>query len=237
MEILIRYPEGSQRNALTGNKAGQGSFATCYRVSPALAAKIYTRTPQRKPAEYLRRKLTHMAAAPQPHCPDADFIAWPIATIHHPETDQITGYLMRAMPKGFRPLLNRKRAPAPGWQHAVAKARSALDALHRAGIVIGDINGSNLQCDPDGRLALLDCDGWQICAGGQTHYAQSATERLTCPQLLARYRSGTELCHDRNCPGYGATHLRRLGCDPREPRHDRYALQALERRLSAKRKE
>ena len=111
-----------------------------------------------------------------------------------------------------------------------------MKALHQAGIVVGDINGSNLQCKADGQLALLDCDDWQVQVNGKLYYARSGTERLTCPRVIAQYCDHPSLCHNRNCPEYGAQHPRDIGFDPRTQEHDRYALQALERRITAQHK-
>ena len=219
MKVVIRYPDRPSQTAHTLRKAGQGAFAVCYRVDPSLVVKLYRQPPQGLPEAYLRRKLTTMAAVPPPYCNEASFIAWPVATVHHQETGRLTGYLMPAMPKGYRPLFNRRNSAAPGWQRAIAQAGHTLKALYQAGIVVGDINGSNLQCNADGQLALLDCDGWQVQVNGKLYYAQSGTERLTCPRLIAQYRDHPSLCHNRNCPEYGAQHPRDIGFDPRTPDH------------------
>lgn len=222
-------PKGHKFTVSIGPLIGAGSHASCHLASNGQVAKIYRgRIRAGAPERRLRAKLNAMAAQGPPQC-DAAHIARPTAILANSGTGIIAGYLMPALPPDFQPLLHPQNpTPAPAWATAIDHAGQALEQLHRQKIVIGDINGANLQCNAAGDLALLYCDGWQIRHNGSIYPAQGATRRYTSGNLLAQYQSAMP-CVSKDSPAYGTVHNANIGCHPRQPRRDRYALDALRR--------
>ena len=87
-------------------------------------------------------------------------------------------------------------------------ADRAPTELHSQKIIIGDINGTNLPCNPAGEFALLDCDGWQFQHDSIVHPAQYATRRYISRSLLRRYR-GNPPCNKFS--GYPNSHTAAIG--------------------------
>ena len=75
------------------------------------------------------------------------------------------------------------------WQYllrAAANLAHATDALHQAGVVVGDFNESNVRVTHQARVTLLDCDSMQFTdpATGQRFFCGVGRGEFTPPELL-----------------------------------------------------
>jgi DNA-binding helix-hairpin-helix protein with protein kinase domain len=67
--------------------------------------------------------------------------------------------------------------------HVARNVAAAFDAIHHYGHVIGDVNQGNLLVARDGRVRLIDCDSFQIMAGGVNHLCEVGVPIFTPPEL------------------------------------------------------
>src|SRR5690349_7148216 len=130
-------------------RLGSGGEAEVYAVDgrPTLAEKRY-----RSPSPARERKLRVMLAHPPEQASTAS-LAWPVELVE--EGSRVVGFLMpridvaRSAPlfSVYNPAQRRKQAPGWDWRYIARTARNVatiVDAVHRAGYVIGDLNESNL---------------------------------------------------------------------------------------------
>lgn len=181
---------GTERTLRLGRQLGQGGEGTIYTTGdPAGAvAKIYFAkclTAQR------RDKLTKMVSAD----PGIPGLCWPQALLYNGDGAWV-GFLM---PKAegeqlarsvFFPAVMRKL----NWSRAdvVRVAGSVAEifaAMHRRGILMGDVNPYNILVQQSGRVYFVDCDSYQFgdyaCPVGVLAY--------TPPEVVRRNRaSGQE---------------------------------------------
>ena len=169
-----------------GAQLGQGGEGAVYRITKnkTTVVKIYndiTKYAHESDQAYATRvravrvgqeqKILAMIANP-PHDSMRDrghvSIAWPIDAIY--ENKQFVGF---SMPKvdGFtvyevlQP--NQRVTKHPQWNHhhvyrVARNIATAVDALHRKGYVIGDINFKNIMCHANTLVTLIDCDSMQV---------------------------------------------------------------------------
>ena len=129
-------------------------------------------------------------------------IAWPTGIVHtRPEgMARTVGYLMRKVntdefheiggwsnpSRRERRLRGRRSQFDYGKLLLMARnLAAAVDAVHKAGYVIGDINSRNVLANGDGRVALIDTDSFQVKdpASGRTHRCPVGTPEYTAPDL------------------------------------------------------
>jgi DNA-binding helix-hairpin-helix protein with protein kinase domain len=95
-------------------------------------------------------------------------IAWPTAAIY--DGAQFVGFCMPKV-NGF-PVYdvlqpNTRSTQHPQWTHRhlyrlAQNMAKAVDALHRKGYVIGDVNFKNMLCHDNALVTLIDCDSMQV---------------------------------------------------------------------------
>ena len=88
----------------------------------------------------------------------------------------------------YGPGSRRIHFPAADWAFLIQAARNcavAFDAVHRGGpgIAMGDVNASNVFVTPKALVRLLDCDSYQITAGGQSFPCGVGVPLFTPPEL------------------------------------------------------
>jgi len=149
-----------------GLEIGAGGEAVVYGVpgDASLVAKLYHR-----PAIDRARKLGAMLAHP-PAMPEGTATAWPADLLLDPG-GRFAGFVMPRVegPRLFEfynPVSRRGVAPGfhAGLLHRAGRnLAAALDALHAAGYVVGDVNESNLLVSPaDAAVTLVDADSLQV---------------------------------------------------------------------------
>ena len=176
-------------------KLARGGEGAIYQLAenPSILVKIYHPAILRsKRAKALRGKIEAMLKF-QAFKDDARF-AWPRATIFN-ERGEWIGYAMRRV-EGFsiqtlcQPQLVRERIPHWKRSDLVKVAGNFLDGikkLHKNKILIGDINPGNLMINPKtAEVAFIDCDSYQVSAGGRVHACPVGIPMYLPPELCER---------------------------------------------------
>jgi len=70
--------------------------------------------------------------------------------------------------------------------HVAANVVRAFGAVHENGCVIGDVNHAQVLVGGDGRVTLIDCDSFQINAGGKCFTCDVGSPLFTPPELQGR---------------------------------------------------
>src|SRR5579875_673838 len=144
-----------------GQKLGTGGEGTVFEIATAseLVAKIYhdrklplparTAAKLRAMVDLARREITQVAA-------------WPTATLHERPGGPPVGLVMRRI-KDFKEIhtlyspAHRKIAfPKADWKFLIGTAMNcaaALENMHSCGVVIGDVNQSNVLVSTTGLIA------------------------------------------------------------------------------------
>jgi DNA-binding helix-hairpin-helix protein with protein kinase domain len=183
-------PSLSLRPALDlGECLGRGGEATIFalRADPDTIAKLY-----HQPRSDRAEKLALMIARP----PDPirvnghTVIAWPTRRLFCSDgTGRVSGCLMPRVTGGIRAaeLHNMKSrllaSPQFTWKYLVRAARNlavAVQRVHAAGYVIGDVNDQGVLVTDSALVSLVDCDSFQV--------ADAATGRVyRCPVGTGAY--------------------------------------------------
>jgi WD40 repeat protein len=187
---------------------------------PNLVAKVYhaqRRTPER--IAKLQIMVAHPPVNPTEHL-NHPSIAWPTELLRDIATNQLVGFVMprvrQMLPLSevYNPRARRRQLPLFNYRYLVRTARNlcaAVQAVHQAGYVIGDLNESNVLVSDQALVTLVDADSFQV----------------RDPQRGVVYRSLV------GKPEYTPPELQ--GCSfadvDRQPEHDAFALAVLIFRL------
>lgn len=151
-------------------KLGSGGEAEVYEVEgrSRVAYKRY-----RHPTTERTAKLRVMVAHPPEGLDDCGHvsIAWPAELVE--EGGQVIGFTMARIDTAstvplfqvYNPQSRRQVAPGFSWRYLLRTARNVVaivDAVHRAGYVIGDLNESNFLVSKRALVTLVDCDSLQV---------------------------------------------------------------------------
>jgi len=173
-DIIVWSGATNQITLTQSDELGRGGEGAVYSVpsNPDLVAKIYH--PNRRTPEVIS-KLTVMTNYP-PRTQDERtghlFVAWPSQFIQDNDAaGEVVGFLMPKVDKAgslfeyYSPGLRRRVAPHINYGNLCTAARSlamALDRLHGAGYVVGDINESNAYITDEEHVTLIDSDSFQV---------------------------------------------------------------------------
>lgn len=149
-------------------------------------------------------KITLLASAPIPSPATRNYlIAWPLATVttsSRKGRGRVAGYTMRLLdttryrhigaylnPARRRRQIAARSAPYT-YLHLVIMARNlaaAAAALHRHGILIGDLNSRNVLASDRARVAIIDADSFQTTdpLSGRIFRCPVGTPEYTPPRL------------------------------------------------------
>jgi DNA-binding helix-hairpin-helix protein with protein kinase domain len=170
-----------------GRKLGAGGEATAYEVdrNPKLVIKIY-----HEPAEPLKaEKLSAMAGAARADL--LKFAAWPQAIVRENSSGPVRGVIMPRVQGEeihtlYTPSNRKQRFPKADWRFLARTAynfASAIQTLHKYGIVIGDINQGNSLVDENALVHFIDCDSFQIKSSSRTFRCEVGVPHFTPPEL------------------------------------------------------
>jgi hypothetical protein len=138
---------------------------------PDLVAKVYhaqRRTPER--IAKLQIMVAHPPVNPTEHL-NHPSIAWPTELLRDTATNQLVGFVMprvwQMLPLSevYNPRARRRQLPLFNYRYLVRTARNlcaAVQAVHQAGYVIGDLNESNVLVSDQTLVTLVDADSFQV---------------------------------------------------------------------------
>ncbi|MFM2310560.1 MAG: hypothetical protein RLY87_2682 [Chloroflexota bacterium] len=127
-----------------------------HRINASLAAKVVAMT-QNPPEDATRKPLNHVS------------IAWPMEVLYSGK--QFVGYIMPKLKKSddlydlLQPQQRAKQHGSLNHRHLYRTARNlaiAIDAIHRKGYVLGDVNFKNALFNDDALITIVDCDSMQV---------------------------------------------------------------------------
>jgi DNA-binding helix-hairpin-helix protein with protein kinase domain len=189
MTKLADLFDASGRPVPLGHQLGSGGEGDVYEV-PAigrdLVAKIYHEP--LKPDK--QEKLRHMVQG----CdnPLKNIAAWPTATLHLGRNGPVRGFLMpkvvgyEPIHKLYSPAHRKQFFPKADWAFLVNAARNvaaAFDAIHAHKHVIGDVNQGNIVVASNSVVKLIDCDSFQISAGGKLYLCEVGVPHFIPPEM------------------------------------------------------
>ncbi|OWK40213.1 helix-hairpin-helix domain-containing protein [Fimbriiglobus ruber] len=170
-----------------GTLVGKGGEGSVYEVagSPSAVAKIYDPSMPDRSAKFLamaslaKKEMYRVAA-------------WPLATLHDRPGGPAVGFVMHKVTGCkdihilYSPAQRKTLFPHADWKfliHTAANCAAGFDVIHGQGVVIGDVNQSNFMVSKDGLVTFIDCDSFQIQAGGRTHFCEVGVPPFTPPEL------------------------------------------------------
>jgi DNA-binding helix-hairpin-helix protein with protein kinase domain len=118
--------------------------------------------------------------------------AWPTGMVSATRSGQPQGILMRRISGHYSinqlyaiksRLKTFPEAQFPFLLHVAANIARAFATVHEAGQVIGDVNHSNLLVSPNGTVALIDCDSFQVRSGEDIFVCNVGVPEFTPPEL------------------------------------------------------
>jgi DNA-binding helix-hairpin-helix protein with protein kinase domain len=186
------------------SKVGTGGEGSVFAVEgePGLVAKVYHKPPQ--PAH--AAKLRAMVGLAKPDL--CGVAAWPTATLSERPGGDVIGLVMRRI-TGYKeihtlysPAHRKVSFPQADWRflvHTAANCAAAFETLHGSGVVVGDVNQSNVMVSEKGYVSLIDCDSFQLQVGGRTYPCEVGVPLFTPPELQGQSFRGRERAanHDR----------------------------------------
>lgn len=181
--------------ALDDSVLGRGGEGTVHKItnltknldmgSPGeWVAKMYHQPGQ----EQREQKIAAMLARP----PATDAVAWPVAALY--EGEEFVGYVMKRLPlenyqtfSELSAVMSRRRvAPTFDLRYAfttIANLAVAIDSVHQAGHMLGDLNESNILVAQDATVMIVDTDSAQISDGDTVYPCAVGKPEYTAPEL------------------------------------------------------
>src|SRR5665213_2177366 len=186
-----------------GPQLGVGGEGAVFEVvgRPDSVAKIY-----HKPLDARgEQKLRLMATLARPDL--LTVAAWPMATLQQTPNGPLVGILMprvsghKEIHTLYSPAHRKKEFPTADWAFLIQSAMNcavAFDAIHRRGHAIGDVNQSNVLVSPKAMVSLIDCDSYQISAGGKSFPCEVGVPLYTPPELQGQSFRGVVRTHNHD---------------------------------------
>jgi serine/threonine protein kinase len=189
---VLTLTDGQGKRVQLAAEIGRGGEAVVYNVRghDKLVAKLYLPGKQDEGA-----KISSMLAIADPRLQSLG--AWPTDTLR--DGGKIAGFLMPKI-TGHRslfdltvPKLRLREFPKADWRFLIRTAENTARAfhfIHQAGVVIGDVNHSNLLVANDATIRCIDCDSFQITANAQHWLCRVGTGDYQPPEMqgLASYQ-------------------------------------------------
>lgn len=185
------YTDADGQRVRLDAQLGSGGEGAVFAVEghPALAAKIYHKAPLAddhvaKLAAMIDRRSTALDVVS----------AWPHALLFDARK-QPCGLLLPKVSEALQlhelygTSNRRTQFPYAKWHHLVLAARNvaaAFECMHKAGVVVGDVNQGNMLVDKDMCVRFIDCDSFQILAGDRLFPCPVGTPHFTPPELQSK---------------------------------------------------
>lgn len=193
MSRIVRNSQG-ETVQLAAEPLARGGEAEVYAVPshPNAVVKLYHREALARRGATLQKKIEAMSrdAALAP-CKQEPALSWPLFGVFD-ELGAWRGYAMRKV-AGVRlsvlahAIAYREHFPNLDRPMLVGYLLSLLETvrkLHAQGVRLGDYNPANFLCHTgESRVSLIDCDSWQVEAGGHTFHCPVAAPDMLAPEL------------------------------------------------------
>jgi DNA-binding helix-hairpin-helix protein with protein kinase domain len=175
-----------------GEQIGAGGEGTVFQVQGRcdLAAKIYHQPPTAEKAEKLRA-LSRLATGRL-----FRLSAWPVDVLRSQPEGDVAGFVMKRINEGrevhalHSPKSRLQSFPEASWAFLIYVAANivrAISTVHEHGFVIGDVNPKNILVTRRATVFLLDCDSFQVSAGGKSYRCEGGFPEYTPPELQGRF--------------------------------------------------
>jgi DNA-binding helix-hairpin-helix protein with protein kinase domain len=175
----------------TGEQIGAGGEGTVYEVQGRsdLAAKIYHQPPTPEKVEKLLA-LSRLGTGRL-----FKLSAWPVDLLRSEPEGDVVGFLMKRVNDGrevhalHSPKSRLQSFPEASWAfliYVAANIARAIATIHEHGFVIGDVNPKNILVTRRATVFLLDCDSFQLSAGGKSYRCEGGFPEYTPPELQGR---------------------------------------------------
>ena len=177
-----------------GAKLGAGGEGTVYALGAGEVAKIYAA----EPAPQRIGKLEALVRAGSPEV--RAIAAWPHQILRE-QSGRITGFTMARIEHGatiataMNPGSRKATFPQATWGWLIHVGRNlavAMQSLHAAGIVVGDVNDSNVLVGSDALVRLIDVDSFQVRDGGRVYTCDVGMPIYQPPELYGHGYAGLE---------------------------------------------
>jgi DNA-binding helix-hairpin-helix protein with protein kinase domain len=188
-----------------GREVGAGGEGRVHEVagSPIEIAKIYHSPPSAVMVAKLQA-LVGMRTAEL-----AGVAAWPTDLVLS-ANGKIAGFVMPKV--DARGVIDRLSHPGERRQHfadadflflttVAANVMAAAAVLHDRGVVIGDVNESNVMVRTNGTVAFIDVDSFQVSIRGALHRCGVAKDLFLPPELIGRDLSTVSRTPVQDCFG------------------------------------
>jgi DNA-binding helix-hairpin-helix protein with protein kinase domain len=189
------------RPVSVGARLGGGGEGNVYALSATEVAKIYA-------AEPSAQQVAKLEALLRVASEDVRAIAaWPQQILRE-RSGRVTGFTMPRIERRFtvatamNPGSRKAAFPQATWGWLVHVGRNlavAVEALHAAGVVVGDVNDSNVLVGSDAVVRLIDVDSFQVREGSRVYTCDVGMPIYQPPELYGRSFAGLERTpnHDR----------------------------------------
>lgn len=218
---MTKLYNGAGQPLELGPALGRGGEGAVHEIAgrPGFVAKVYHQPISADKA----LKLDNMAR--QAHPSLLEIAAWPVDVLRPRPDARVQGFVMPRV-NGFReihslygPSHRKKAFPQADWSfliHAARNLASAFEAIHARGHVIGDVNPGNVVVSPQALVKLIDCDSFQISAGGQLFLCDVGVPQFTAPELQGQSFHGLRRTPDHDAFGLALLcfHLLFMGRHP-----------------------
>lgn len=174
-------------------RGGEGAIHAIAGRPTQLAKLYHARIDERKQAKLIAMSRTAQESLLR-------VAAWPSSTLH--ASGRMVGFLMprfdgerSELHELYTPATRKQKFRQADWtflMHTARNVAAAVDTVHRAGHVIGDVNQRNFIVGGDATVKVLDCDSFQICEPGRTFLCEVGVPEFTPPELQNRVLAGFE---------------------------------------------
>lgn len=190
---MIFVGKNGKNYTLASQPLGKGGEGAVYSIDgmPGLVLKVYH---EGKRTETRHRKL--LAMLDSPLSPSAmQQVTWPVDVVY--QNGSFMGYVMPAIKNGeeLNVLHTDKYICTLSEKITVAKNLcAAVNSVHNAGQVIGDLNPNNINIDPNSLfVTLLDTDSYHVTQGSRTYRCGVGLPEYLPREVQEKMKNGINL--------------------------------------------
>jgi DNA-binding helix-hairpin-helix protein with protein kinase domain len=173
-----------------GKVLGKGGEGTVYEIAgrPDQVAKVY----HHPACAEQTAKIEAMTALKNDRL--LSLAAWPLDLLRSPQGHPM-GLIMpkvdghKDIHTLYSPRSRKVEFPNADWRflvRAAANTARAFAAIHETGCVIGDVNHGGIRVSDKATVRLIDCDSFQVSAGGRKYFCEVGVPTFTPPELQGK---------------------------------------------------